>query len=290
MAWIIRDPAIWREPYRIKADPEWYSFALTAAQGECQPVAGVSEEGYIARLAMLSPSTFALCRAGARAHRAPGRAARCGVLGAWRARGSALLAARRRGTKEGCAARSRAGIEPAALAVAAAWRRTDRLDRRVHGDVRHRREFRGEAAAPRRMPGGRHRLARASRLSRRAVAEHHRPCGLRRHRPSRSRLYCAGDLLSPRRPACTTRNCRRASANWPRPGRSIAPACSARRSGWPIWCPPRSRACCRARRSRSSGIAWCCGSRANGGAGRRPCLVAAQAAGASRRPRAGGTT
>lgn len=49
VTWIIRNPAIWREPYRIKADPEWYSFSLTAAQENANRWgAGVSEEGYIA--------------------------------------------------------------------------------------------------------------------------------------------------------------------------------------------------------------------------------------------------
>ncbi|MER8753116.1 LodA/GoxA family CTQ-dependent oxidase [Mesorhizobium sp. M1050] len=49
VTWIIRNPAIWREPYRIKADPEWYSFALTAAQENANRWgAGTSEEGYIA--------------------------------------------------------------------------------------------------------------------------------------------------------------------------------------------------------------------------------------------------
>ncbi len=98
------------------------------------------------------PSAAALCGAGAGAHRAQGRAARGGVLGARRARGPAVFAARRRGAQEGRAARGRAGVEPAALALAAARRGADRLDRRLHGDVRHRRERRGEAAAPRRLP------------------------------------------------------------------------------------------------------------------------------------------
>ncbi|WP_037471641.1 LodA/GoxA family CTQ-dependent oxidase, partial [Sinorhizobium fredii] len=49
VTWIIRNPAIWREPYRIQADPEWYSFALTAAQQNANRWgSGVSEEGYIA--------------------------------------------------------------------------------------------------------------------------------------------------------------------------------------------------------------------------------------------------
>ena len=47
---------------------------------------------------------------------------------------------------------------------------------------------------------------------------------------------------------CTTRSCRRASASSPRPARSTAPACWALRCASPTWCPPRSRACCRARR------------------------------------------
>lgn len=49
VAWIIRNPAIWREPYRIKADPEWYGFELTAAQENANGWGlGLSEEGYIA--------------------------------------------------------------------------------------------------------------------------------------------------------------------------------------------------------------------------------------------------
>ena len=234
------------------------------------------------------PSAVALCRAGAGAHRAQGRAARCGVLGARRARGPALLAARRRGAQEGCAARGRAGIEPAALALAAAWRGADRLDRCVHGDVRHRRELRGEAAAPCRMPGGRHRLARASRLSRRAVAEHHRACGLRRHRPSGPRLYRAGDLLSPRRPPAR----RGTVAAHPRTG--LDPHARSR---------PRARrgaarglhgvglAAGRAAAHAAQGRAASSGAAARGrdrGARRRARLVAAEAAGAARRPRAGG--
>ena len=74
------------------------------------------------------------------------RAARRGVLGARRARGAALFAARCRGAQEGSAARRGAGAQPLALALAAARRGTDRLDRRLHGDLGHRREFGGEAA------------------------------------------------------------------------------------------------------------------------------------------------
>jgi hypothetical protein len=47
--WIIRNPAIWREPYRLKADPEWYNFQLTAAQQNANKSGRLlGEEGYIA--------------------------------------------------------------------------------------------------------------------------------------------------------------------------------------------------------------------------------------------------
>ncbi|HEY6333168.1 MAG TPA: LodA/GoxA family CTQ-dependent oxidase, partial [Blastocatellia bacterium] len=32
IGWIIRNPAIWREPYRVKADPQFYNFGQTPAQ------------------------------------------------------------------------------------------------------------------------------------------------------------------------------------------------------------------------------------------------------------------
>ncbi|WP_010544204.1 LodA/GoxA family CTQ-dependent oxidase [Sphingomonas elodea] len=49
VTWIIRNPAIWREPYRIKADPEWYSFTLTAAQESFNRWGlGLGEESYVA--------------------------------------------------------------------------------------------------------------------------------------------------------------------------------------------------------------------------------------------------
>ena len=178
-----------------------------------------------------APSAAALRRARAGAHRAQGRAARGGVLGARRARGPALFAARRRGARKDPLLAAARGAEPAALALAAARRGADRLDRCLHGHLRHRRDRRGEAAAPRRLPAGRHRLARASRLSRRAIAQHHRARRLRRHRSSGPRLYRARDLLPPRRPAAR----RGAVAAHPRARHrracSTAPACSARRCG-----------------------------------------------------------
>ncbi|WP_034156989.1 LodA/GoxA family CTQ-dependent oxidase [Sphingomonas sp. ERG5] len=49
VTWVIRNPAIWHAPYRIKADPEWYQFQLTAAQQNANRWgSGVSEEGYVA--------------------------------------------------------------------------------------------------------------------------------------------------------------------------------------------------------------------------------------------------
>jgi len=49
VTWIIRNPAIWREPYRLKADPSWYTFQLTAAQqNQNRWGADLAEEGYIA--------------------------------------------------------------------------------------------------------------------------------------------------------------------------------------------------------------------------------------------------
>ena len=58
-----------------------------------------------------------------------------------------------------------------ALALAAAWRGTGGLDRPLHGFERHRRDRGGAAAAPCRLSGRRYRMARASGLSRRAVAQ-----------------------------------------------------------------------------------------------------------------------
>jgi hypothetical protein len=49
VTWVIRNPAIWLTPYRIKADPEWYSFELTAAQQSANRWGpGIGEENYIA--------------------------------------------------------------------------------------------------------------------------------------------------------------------------------------------------------------------------------------------------
>ncbi len=52
VTWIIRNPAIWHSPYRIKADPAWYNFSLTAAQENANRWgAGIGEYGYIAYIA-----------------------------------------------------------------------------------------------------------------------------------------------------------------------------------------------------------------------------------------------
>ena len=40
VAWPIRNPALYKEPYRLKADPEFYTFGQTAAnqQWRCECV------------------------------------------------------------------------------------------------------------------------------------------------------------------------------------------------------------------------------------------------------------
>ena len=160
----------------------------------------------------------------------------------------------RRRAAQGSADRGRAGAQRAALALAGARRGADRLDRPLHGLDRPRRDRRGAPPAPRRLPAGRYRLARASRLSRRAVAQHHRQCRLRRDRSSRaasiSRSRCSSAMSG-----WSTRSCRRASASWPRPACSTAPACSARRCASPISSRRRPPACCRRRRWWSSAAA-----------------------------------
>ena len=79
----------------------------------------------------------------------------------------------------GCADRRRAKSQCPALALAETRRRTDRLDRQVHGDVGPRRNRGRETIASRRVPARRYRLACASGLSRRAIAQHHLPCRFR---------------------------------------------------------------------------------------------------------------
>ena len=134
------------------------------------------------------------------------------------------------------------------------------LDRPLHGIVRARRDRGGAPAAPCRLPARRHRLAGASRLSRRAVAQHHRQCGLRRGRSSRPHLHRAGRVLPPCRAGGRGAFAAAARARH-RPACSTARACSARRCASPISSPPRPPACCRRRRWWSSAAGWCCGSR-----------------------------
>ena len=55
------------------------------------------------------------------------------------------------------------------------------------------------ALPPCRLPARRHRLARASRISRHAVAQHHRACVLHRRRPSGPAVPGAGQRLPQRR-------------------------------------------------------------------------------------------
>jgi hypothetical protein len=48
VGWIIRNPSIYKEPYRIKADPDFYNFRQTAAQANFQSRAlPVSERDYV---------------------------------------------------------------------------------------------------------------------------------------------------------------------------------------------------------------------------------------------------
>jgi hypothetical protein len=44
ICWVIRNPAIYREPYRLKADPEFYNFGQTAANNNAN---SVSEQMYL---------------------------------------------------------------------------------------------------------------------------------------------------------------------------------------------------------------------------------------------------
>ena len=108
-------------------------------------------------------------------------------------------------------------LNRAALALAAARRGADRVDRPLHGVVRPRRDRGRAAAAPRRLPAGRYRLAGASGLPRRAVAQHHRPWRLCRHRSSGPRLSRAGGVLSAMSAWSWTTSCRRGCASLPRP-------------------------------------------------------------------------
>ena len=129
-----------------------------------------------------------------------GRQAELGFdLGARSSRRSAVLETVGQGAEGRPADLRRVRAQPAALALAGAWRGADPLDRRRHGRARPRGDRRGEAAARRGLPARRYRLARASRLSRRAEPEHHHQRRLRRHRPSRPRLSGARHLLPPRR-------------------------------------------------------------------------------------------
>ena len=56
-------------------------------------------------------------------------------IGARRAQGYALFAARTKRQRKGCADRGGARCRSLALAIAAAWRRADRLDRSFHGFI-----------------------------------------------------------------------------------------------------------------------------------------------------------
>lgn len=48
VSWIIRNPAAWREPYRLKASPEFYTFKQTAGEANALWSPPLTEEDYIA--------------------------------------------------------------------------------------------------------------------------------------------------------------------------------------------------------------------------------------------------
>ncbi len=48
VGWIIRNPAAWREPYRLKASPEFYTFKQTAGEANALWNPPLTEEDYIA--------------------------------------------------------------------------------------------------------------------------------------------------------------------------------------------------------------------------------------------------
>ena len=180
-------------------------------------------------------------------------------LRARRARGAALFDARRQGAPARIRSSLRRAISTCCARARRAWRGIDRLDRPLHGLIGTRRDRRRAAAAACRVPARRYRLARASRLSRRAVAQHYRQCRLRRDRSSRPHFRGARGVLSPCR-AGRRGAVHLGCASLPRRACSTAPACSARRCGWLIWCPLRCQACCRRHRWRSSAGGWCCAS------------------------------
>src|SRR5262249_2154096 len=146
------------------------------------------------------PAAAGLRRAGARKPGTDRAAEGHRYLGARRARRPALFDARRRGAREGSADRGRERAQRAALALTRPWRGVDRLDRPLHGVLRARRDRGRAPVAPCGVPSRRHRLAGTSRLSRRAIAQHHRQCRLRRHRSSPPHLHLPRPLLPPCRP------------------------------------------------------------------------------------------
>ncbi len=127
-----------------------------------------------------------------------------------------------------------------------ARRRIVPLDQPIPRHDASRRDPGGDAAAPRRLPVVGHRLARASRLSRRTILRSRRQRRVCRPRPSLPRLSRARGVLPPRversggQPAGALAGVGR--------GSSTGRAFSARRCASPISFRPPCRACCRARR------------------------------------------
>ena len=110
-----------------------------------------------------------------------------------RSRRPALRAARQSDAKGGRADRGRTRVQHPTLARAGARRGIVRVDRRLHTLDRPQRRNAGRGTPPLRgLPACRYRLARSSRLSRRAVAQHDCQCVDHRYRSSRACVYRAG--------------------------------------------------------------------------------------------------
>ena len=176
------------------------------------------------------PSAPHLCGAGARTHH-PHRAAEDDhVLDLRRARGPAVLDAAGGGAQQGRP--DLRGAEPERIAVALGAPRpgTDRLDRSPGAGRASARDRGRPPAAPCRLPAVRHRLAGASRSSRRADARTHHQRQFRLDQPPGPRLRRAVGVL----PLCGPERGEPAADHHPAAGHGdrcwSAPRCSARPS------------------------------------------------------------
>ena len=130
-----------------------------------------------------------------------------------------------------CAAQN---AERTAVAIGAPCRGIDRLDRSPGAGRQAAGDRGGSPPAPCRLPAVGHRMAGASRLSRRADAQSHHQRQFRRDQPSGPGLRRAVGVLSLCGPKRGKRTAGDDSANWCRRPWSSAPACSARPFASPI--------------------------------------------------------